>query len=139
MKRMIILGLFLGVSFCSSPVLGMDLLGEWVNVEREGHHGALSGTQDHETRTPGDHFVKHDDVSWTLKITSQKGNGFHGQWCSPNKCEDLVGVIRKDGSMLMVDEDSTFFATMHGEKMELCVTETGKDLRVAACHMMKKK
>jgi len=32
----------------------------------------------------------------------------------------------------------SYFATMHGEKMELCVTEPGKDLRVVACHMMKK-
>jgi hypothetical protein len=40
--------------------------------------------------------------------------------------------------MLMVDEDSTFFATMYGDEMELCVTESGEDFRIAACNFLKK-
>ncbi len=138
MKRTLFLVLLLAVVFCSMPVLAIDLVGEWGNIEREGYHGALSGTPHHETRPPGDHFSSHD-IPWTLKITSQKGNGFHGQWCSPKMCEGLVGVIRKDGSMLMVDEDTTFFATMYGDEMEFCPTEPGKDFRVAACQILKKK
>jgi len=132
------LGLLLGAFFCGSPVLAVDLVGEWGNIVSEDHHGALSGAPDHELRPVGNHFVTRD-LLWTLKITSREGNGFHGQWCSLKKCEQLVGVVRKDGSMLMVDEDSTFFATMYGDEMELCVTEPGEAFRLAACLIMKKK
>lgn len=138
MKKVLFVGLVLGAFLCSSPAAAVDLVGEWVNIEREGHHGALSGTPDHGVRPAGDHFATYE-IPWTLKITDQKGNGFHGRWCSPNMCEGLVGVIRRDGSILMVDEDTTFFVTMYGDEMELCGTEPGIDFRVAACQIMKKK
>ncbi len=39
----------------------------------------------------------------------------------------------------MADEDSTFFATLYGEEMELGITEPDEDFRVATCHVMIKK
>ncbi|MCA1743672.1 MAG: hypothetical protein ABR542_06210 [Desulfonatronovibrio sp.] len=137
MRRIFFLGFMLGMFILSSPAAAADLEGEWKNIEREGHHGALSGNPDHGTMPEGNHFASH--IPWTLKITDQKDNGFHGQWCSSKMCENLVGVIRRDGSIIMVDEDTTFFATMYGDEMELCSTEPGKDFRVAACNILKKK
>jgi hypothetical protein len=137
MKEVLIIGTLLGVFLLSGPARAGDLVGDW-EVVAGTRHGAISGTPHHGTRPTGDHFVPQD-VVWTLKISSQEGNGFHGQWCSPKKCEGLVGVVRRDGSMLMVDEDSAFFATLYGEEMELCVTEPGEAFRVAACQIMKKK
>jgi len=136
MRKLTVFGAFLGVVLLCSAVFAGDLAGEWKAVAGK-HSGAISGTTGHGDRPAGDHYST--GIPWVLRITSQEGVGFHGKWCSPKKCEPLVGVIRKDGSMLMVDEDSTILATMYGDEMEVCVTEIGKSSRVAACIMMKKK
>ncbi len=135
MRKLAVFGAFLGVVMCFGNVFAGDLVGEWQAITGK-HSGALSGAPGHAVRSPGDHFTT--DIPWVLKITAQEGAGLQGQWCSPKKCEPLVGVIRKDGSMLMVDEDTTFLGTMYGDEMELCVTEPGKTFRIAACNMMKK-
>jgi len=137
MKGLLFAGALLVMMFSAVPTFSADLVGEWVSQPGKGS-GALSGAPQHGTRPAGKHF-NAGDLSWVLKVSSQEGSGFHGEWCSPKKCEELVGVVRRDGTLLMVDEDSTFFATMHGDEMELCVVEPGKDFRVAACHVMKKK
>lgn len=41
--------------------------------------------------------------------------------------------------MLMADEDSTFFASMYENEMELCIAQPGKSLQLSICHMMEKK
>jgi hypothetical protein len=137
MRGLIILGALLCAFLIANPVFAGNLLGEWESTKGAGH-GAVSGTPDHDLMPPGEYFTQQD-IAWTLKITSQEGNGFHGQWCSAKMCEGLSGVLRRDGSILMVDEDSTFFATMYGPDMELCITEPGQTFRVASCHIMKKK
>ncbi len=136
MRKLILLGAFLGVVVLCSTALAGDLVGEWQALAGK-HYGALSGAPQHSVRPSGSYYST--DIPWVLKVTEQEGSGFHGQWCSPKKCESLVGVIRKDGSMLMVDEDSTFHATMYGDEMELCVTEPGESSRIAVCNTMKKK
>lgn len=135
--------LSLGIMLLGAPVSAQDLTGEWQNVTGKSY-GVVSGQPvHHPTRPPGDHHLGQDSADmalpWLLKVTDQRENSFHGQWCSPTKCETLIGVIRRDGSIIMVDEDSTFFATMYGEEMELTVTEPGEQLRVAVCHTMRKK
>lgn len=137
MKGLLFAGALMVMMFSSVPAFSADLAGEWVSQPGKGS-GALSGAPQHGTRPAGKHF-NTGDLPWILKITSQEGSGFHGEWCSPKKCEELVGVVRRDGTLLMVDEDSTFHATMYGEEMELCVTEPGEGFRVASCHIMKKK
>jgi hypothetical protein len=137
MQGRIIFVVLLGLAICCSPVTAAELVGKWESNPEVGQ-GALSGTPDHKTRPAGDHVLPNETL-WILEVTNQEGNGFHGKWCSPNVCEELVGVIRRDGTMLMVDEDSTLLATMYGDEMELCITEPGGDFRVAACHIMKMK
>lgn len=137
--------LSLGLLLLGSSVSAQDLIGDWQSIPGRSY-GAISGQSEpshNPARPAGDHHVAQDSaetaLSWMLKITDQQGNSLHGQWCSPTTCESLVGVIRRDGSIVMVDEDSTFFATMYGEEMELVVTEPGEDLRVAVSHTMQKK
>ncbi len=137
--------LSLGLLLLGSSVSAQELVGDWQSVPGKSY-GAVSGQPErshHSTRPAGDHHIANDSAEtalpWLLKITDQQGNSLHGQWCSPSACESLVGVIRRDGSIVMVDEDSTFFATMYGEEMELVVTESGEDLRVAVAHTMQKK
>lgn len=137
MRGSIIFVVLVGLALFCSPVMAADLVGKWESIPEKGQ-GALSGTPDHKTRPAGDYLLPNETV-WVLEITNQEGSGFHGKWCSPKDCEGLVGAIRRDGTMLMADEDSTFHATMYGDEMELCVTEPGGEFRVASCHIMKKK
>jgi len=142
MKTKIVLALFAAAGLISSAAQAVDLAGEWSVIQGKSQ-GALSGKPDHKAVEGGDLIfsgaASDPNLPFVLKINDQKGNGFHAQWCSPKKCEKAVGVIRKDGSILMADEDSTFLAAMYGNEMELCVTEPGKSLRIAICYMMEKK
>jgi hypothetical protein len=139
MKKMSVIAILFGATIFCGTAQAADLTGTWMAVP-EKSHGALSGRSQHNPDHTGEviHIPKAK-IPWTLKITSQQGTSFHGQWCSNRKCEKLVGTTRKDGSMLMADEDSTFFATMYENEMELCVVQPGKSLQLSICHMMKKK
>ena len=142
MKKRIALALFVTVGLSCAAVQAVDLTGEWKVVPGKSQ-GVISGKPAHPTGfSAADRHVTVAEPGaspiFVLKIVSQKANGFHGQWCSPKKCEKAVGVIRKDGSILMVDEDSTYLGTMYENEMELCVTQAGKPLRIAICSMMAK-
>ena len=109
------------------------LEGTWKAMEGGG--GAIVGG-DH-----GGEEAKYTDgkgLEWTLTIEEQKGQAFHAQWCSQNRCEDVVGVQRMQGGILMADEDGHFEGTVIHNKMELCYVESGKDVRVADCHILHK-
>jgi len=144
MKTSVILAT-LAITVCASAQ-AIDLSGEWkvVAAKSQGAIAITSGNKSpHVTDFPaGDKHITAEtpaaSLPFVLKINSQKGNSFHGQWCSPKKCEKAAGVIRKDGTILMVDDDSTYLATMYGSEMDLCVTQPGKSIRMAICHMMEK-
>lgn len=124
------------LAFLATAAVAGDLTGEWKSTGET--WGALSGEGDHKV-TPGqDDRYASQSATWTLKIAQQEGGAFHGEWCSPNGCEDLVGVVRKDGSILMADEDSHFTAMLHEGDLEVCVLESDDDFRVAVCQMMTK-
>ena len=74
----------------------------------------------------------------TLIVERQEDRAFHGQWCGPQECEGLVGVIKSNGQIRMVDEDGYFEAEMIGDKMEVCYMEADDDFRIAVCKMMEK-
>ncbi|THB64843.1 MAG: hypothetical protein D6E12_13965 [Desulfovibrio sp.] len=134
MKRNLVCLVVLGMMLLPLGAFAQDLVGEWVITGTS--WGATAGDTDHGVGT-GDRFVSAAS-GWTLFIEQVEEGAFHGRWCGPNICEDLVGVVRRDGSLLMADEDSTFFGTMYGEDLELCVIEPGESLRIAACRMMQR-
>ncbi|QJT09386.1 hypothetical protein [Oceanidesulfovibrio marinus] len=124
------------VSMAGAAAAGGDLVGEWKSTGEIG--GAVSGEGSHGLGSGDARFAKQG-VAWTLKVTKQdSGGGFYGQWCSANNCEDVVGVVRRDDSLLMSDEDSYFIGSMYAGRMELCVMEAGKKFRAAVCQMMEK-
>ena len=142
MNKGIALGLLVAAGLLCGSAQALNLSGEWKLVEGNSQ-GALSGQPAHINRKAGDQHITGDAsepaLPFVLTVTSQKGNSFHGKWCGPKKCEKTVGVIRKDGTILMADDDSTYLGTMYGSEMELCVTQHGKALRLAVCHMIEKK
>ncbi len=134
MKKAVILAV-LAVFVFAGSAFAQDLTGTWV-TSGEGW-GARDGQTEHEG-------FNHKGEGWAgsanmvLKIENQQGKAFHGQWCSPGECEDLVGVVKSNGQIRMADEDGYFEAEMLGEKMEVCYMEADDDFRIATCRIMKK-
>lgn len=115
----------------------MALDGSWESVG--GRQGARAGISEHDLGQ-GDAFTANEaDDTWTLTIEQSRGRAVHGEWCSPNMCEDLVGVESASGEFYAVDHDGIFIGTVLGNHMELCYLEPGEEIRVADCHMMAKR
>lgn len=142
MKRTCTVGLSILLFFLSTTVAlagGMtfscDLTGTWAAVDG---WGARAGVPHHDMGE-GDHWTTK--AVFTLKITEQSpdGRAFHGEWCSPNACEDLVGAVMSDGTIHMADEDGFFEGRLLGDVLELCYLEAGKAFRVVNCLVMKRK
>jgi hypothetical protein len=119
----------------SVPALAADLTGTWTTSGER--HGARAGAPEHNADNDAA-YIQDVDVVWTLNITEMKGNGFHGEWCSPNKCEDLVGVVSATGAIYAADEDGHFMITRLGDRMELCYLEAGETFRIAGCLMLER-
>lgn len=120
----------------AGSALAMELTGEWVNSSDV--YGAANGGGMHGGKETGKR-IRTGKSALSLTIEVHDGSGLTGTWCSPKACEALVGVVRKDGTLLMADEDSYFLGTMYGEEMELCTLEAGKDFQLATCRMIRKK
>lgn len=124
------------VLVAGGPALANDqLAGTWTTSEM---HGARAGAPDHHPEG-GDAFHHEAGLTFRLTVEELQSNGFHGQWCSEVRCEDLVGVVRADGeTVLMADEDGTFTGTLRDGQFELCYVEADAEDRVAFCSMMTK-
>jgi hypothetical protein len=112
----------------------MALDGTWKSVE--GRQGARAGDSEHDLGEGDTFTTTQSEETWTLTIDESRDRAVHGEWCSPNKCEDLVGVQSVTGQFYAVDEDGMFIGTVLGDRMELCYLEHGSDFKVADCHMM---
>jgi hypothetical protein len=116
---------------------GEDLVGKWVSVDS---WGTRAGASAHELGE-GDTYLPLEKEVFTLTVTdmSPDGRAFHGKWCSPSKCEDVVGAIRSDGTILMADIDGFFEGRLVGKSLELCYTEAAEEFRVVHCRVMERK
>lgn len=134
-KKIIILGVLFAVLCVAGAVSAEeDLVGTW---------GAVGDGWGAKAGTGGSNFGNGDTFGsmsnqFTLTVESQENGGFHGSWCSPNHCEDLVGAVRSDGSLIMADEDTYFFGAMIDGQMEVCTMEASAEFRVASCRMMQR-
>jgi hypothetical protein len=131
-------GALIAAALAAGPALADGhLVGDWVSDPGHDGRGARTGPVEHDDTT-ADHYMSTSDMVWTLRIEDQDGSAVHAQWCSPNLCEDAVGVLRADGeTLLLADEDGIFMGALMGEDtMELCYLEASADVRIADCHML---
>ena len=134
MKKIAVLCLLFLMSVVSSA-FAEEYVGVWKSIE---DWGTRTGDADHGVKE-GDAWV-HKKTHFTLTIEEvcPEGRSVHGQWCSASQCEDVVGVIRGNGDILMVDEDGYFMGTFSDGVLELCYLEASEDSRVASCRNMKR-
>ena len=100
--------------------------------------GVVFGKLGHQPATTEPVF-KDTSVTWTITIDKQEGPGLIGSWASPNKKEQLIGVIRPDNkTVLFVDPDTFFSGMLRSEdEMEACLQENGESM-VATCYIFKR-
>ena len=133
----IVLGAIALVSAAQLPTASAQtasLEGVWTSVE--GRQGARAGASEHDLGTGDTFTATNPDETWTLTVNETRDRAVHAEWCSPNKCEDVVGVQSATGQLYGADEDGVFIGTMIGNRMELCYMEPGIDMRVVDCHIL---
>jgi opacity protein-like surface antigen len=122
-----------GIGVASAADSPPSLVGTWSG---KATGGVVGGNLGHQDASNAPRF-KDTSVTWTITIDRQEGPGLIGSWASPNKKEELIGVIRPDNvTVLFVDPDTFFSATLRSEnEMEACLQENGESL-VATCYVL---
>jgi hypothetical protein len=135
MKRSIplaaVLSLCLGVTLAFAGAVP-NMVGDWKITSDIG--SVVMGKLGHAEPTKDPQFISAPP-DFTLRITKQDGNRFHGERFSPKSKETLLGVIDDDGkSIYMVDDDGVFICTYDKAKDSLKVRymEPGTESKVVS-------
>lgn len=105
-----------------------DVVGTWKNVASETR--AIVTGSDHGIFTDST-FVVGVETDWTLRVYSEHAGAFAGESCSVKRCEQFVGIL-KGQDFYAVDEDSYYFGSVEGDRLEICMLEAG-DVKIAGC------
>jgi hypothetical protein len=112
-----------------------DLKGKWIGP---GQSVTLGKTDQWPNTDESDPVFR--EGSWTVIIDRQEGNRFIGSqgMTEGNRRDRLLGVIRSDQkSILMIDDDGTFLATLTGQDtMEMCRTEITFNSHLVGCRQL---
>jgi hypothetical protein len=112
-----------------------DLRGTWkgesesiVSHGGNPHHG-----------TPPQSEPTLNSVPFTLTIDKQDGRRFSGNFSSPHATEQVIGVISRNRTILLVDTDGYAMGTLLApNRLELCYLQIAPHGRVASCTEMNK-
>jgi hypothetical protein len=108
-----------------------NLVGDW---KTSGKGAVVMGKLGHAEATKTPQFTT-SMPDFTLRITKQDGERFHGERFSPKSKETVLGMIDDDGkSIYMVDDDGVFICTYDKAKDSLKIRymEPGKKSKVVA-------
>jgi hypothetical protein len=112
-----------------------DLKGKWIGPGQS----VTVGKTDQWPNT-GESGPVFREGSWTVTIDRQEGNRFTGSqgMTDGTRRDQILGVIRADQkSILMIDDDGTFLATLTGQDtMEMCRTEITFNSHLVGCRQL---
>lgn len=112
-----------------------DLKGKWIGPGQS----VTLGKTDHWPNT-GETEPVFREGSWTVSIDRQEGNRFTGSHglTGGTRRDMILGVIRGDQkTILMVDDDGTFYATLTApDMMEMCRTEITFNSHLVGCRQL---
>jgi hypothetical protein len=78
-------------------------------------------------------------LPFTLTIDKQDGRRFAGTFSSGRANEIAIGVISRNGTIYMVDDDGYVVGTILApNRMELCYLHLSTNSRIASCTEMTK-
>ena len=71
---------------------------------------------------------------FTMSIDKQDGRRFSGTFSSGRHTETIIGVISRDGTIIMVDDDGYSFGTLLApNRLEGCYAHLSAAVRIASC------
>jgi hypothetical protein len=107
-----------------------DLRGTW---KGESETIVLGGGNDHHTATqPNEPQLR--SVPFTLTIDKQDGRRLSGTFSSPRTTEQVIAVISRNGTILLVDTEGYTVGTMLApNRLELCYLHVSSASRIASC------
>ena len=114
-----------------------DMLGTWKGTSESVVWGA--GNHHHLPEQSTSNPPRFHHASFTLKVTKQNGRNFHGVFSSPGGSEVLLGVISRNGSIYMADDDGYTTGTLiQPNQLEMCYLKSSLNARIASCALMTK-
>ena len=138
--RLPVIGFVTAITILVSPSVAADsvpnLVGVWSGKVEA---GISHGTQGHEPKVAEPTFGNYE-LTFILAIREQKGRAVVGTWSSPNHSEQIIGVLRRNNTnLILVDEDSHFDGLLLSPtSMELCLAETHSLAMGVWCLLMEK-
>jgi len=107
-----------------------DLRGTW-NGESESI--IADGGNPHHAGSPG-REPQLSSIPFTMTIDKQDGRRFSGSFSSPRSTEAVIGVISRNGTILLVDSDGYGVGTLLGPgRWESCYLQIASSGQVASC------
>jgi hypothetical protein len=108
-----------------------DLRGTW---KGNSESIAQGGTHPHHPGQSGE--PRFDSIAFTLTVDKQDGRRFSGTFASPRGTDPLIGIISRNGTIFVVDDDGYTLGTMLApNRMEWCYMHLRRSqaTRVASC------
>ncbi len=110
-----------------------DLRGTW---KGESESIVSHGGNPHHA-APQESAPRLSSVPFTFTIDNQDGRRFSGNFSSPRATEPVIGVISRNGTILLVDTDGYAMGTLLGpNRLEVCYLQIAAHGRVASCTEM---
>ena len=118
----------LGFAAAAEAQEAPNLVGTWTATME----GVMQGTESEHAEVPTGVLIGKMD--WALEIERQEGWSFAGTWASSKASDPVVGMVRPDGALHMVDNDGIFTGALNGEtEMEVCRSEVDAGSMMVHC------
>jgi hypothetical protein len=108
-----------------------DLRGTWKGQSESVVFGAGNDPH-HGSHQEG--LTRFTSQPFTLTIDKQDGRRLSGTFSSGRHTETIIGVISRDGRVIMVDDDGYSFGTLLApNRLDVCYAHLSAAARVASC------
>jgi hypothetical protein len=122
------------IALAASPAAAQnavpDLRGKWAG---ESESVVLGGGNPHHPPTQSAE-PRFSSVKFTMTIDRQEGRRFAGIFASATSTETVIGILARNGTIHMVDDDGYDSGTMlAANRMELCYRHLSAQARIVSC------
>jgi hypothetical protein len=107
-----------------------DFRGTW---KGESHSIVLGGAHPHHPGAQANE-PRFDSTAFTLTVDKQDGRRFFGTFSSARGNDPVIGVVSRNGTIHVVDDDGYTIGTMLApNRMEWCYMHLSSAVKVASC------
>ncbi len=107
-----------------------DLRGTW----KGDSESIVTGGGNPHHAAPSSAVPRLDSIAFTLTVDKQDGRRFSGTFSSARGNDPLIGVISRNGTILVVDDDGyTVGTVLAPNRVEFCYMMLSPATRIASC------